>query len=30
MTDAAIKTTPATTTALGADKNGIPFNEPWE
>jgi hypothetical protein len=29
MTDAARKTTPASTTALGADKDGEPFDEPW-
>ena len=30
MTDAASKTTPASTTALGTDKDGVPFDEPWE
>jgi hypothetical protein len=30
MSDARIKTTPASTVALGADADGIPFDEPWE
>jgi hypothetical protein len=30
LLDSRAKTTPAATTALGADKNGEPFNEPWE
>jgi hypothetical protein len=30
MTDAASKATPASTMALGTDKDGVPFDEPWE
>jgi hypothetical protein len=30
LLDARAKTTPATTTALGSDTDGLPFDEPWE
>jgi histone deacetylase 1/2 len=30
MTDVACKTMPTSTTAMGTDKGGVPFNEPWE
>jgi hypothetical protein len=30
LLDARTKSTPSTTTALGSDKNGLPFDESWE